>query len=69
MLSIWASLKFCPLVILVPCKESLNLFHTFQNLTLYSTDTHFDTSTKDSFFENVVGKGEIARNEKFLLLP
>ena len=35
-------------------------------LTLYSIDTHFDVSTA---FENIVGKGEIARNEQFLLFP
>ena len=35
-------------------------------LTLYSIDTHFDASTT---FENIVGKGEIARNEQFLLFP
>ena len=36
--------------------------------TLYSIDTDFDTSTLDSF-ENLVGKGEIALNEQFLLFP
>ena len=30
--------------------------------------THFDASTK-SAFENIVGKGEIARNKQFLLFP
>ena len=35
-------------------------------LILYSIDTHFDASTA---FENIVGKGEIARNEQFLLFP
>ena len=39
-----------------------------KQLTLYSIDTHFDTSTTDAF-ENIVGKGEIALNEQFLLLP
>ena len=33
--------------------------------TLYSSDTHFDKTA----FENIVGKGEIARNEQFLLFP
>ena len=37
-------------------------------LTLYSIGTRFNTSTTDSF-ENMVGKGEIARNEQFLLSP
>ena len=37
-------------------------------LTLYSIDTHFDSSTTDSL-ENIVGKGKIARNEQFLLFP
>ena len=35
------------------------------HLTLYSIDTHFDISTT----ENIVGKGEIAYNEQFLLSP
>ena len=34
----------------------------------YSIYNHFDTSTTDSF-ENIVGRGEIARNEQFLLFP
>ena len=34
-------------------------------LTLYSIDTRFNTSA----VENIVGKGEIARNEQFLLFP
>ena len=40
-------------------------------LTLYSIDTHFNTSTTDFFFFflNIVGKGEIAHNEQFLLFP
>ena len=29
-------------------------------LTIYSIETHIDASTTD--FENIVGKGEIARN-------
>ena len=39
-------------------------FH-YASLTLYFIDTHFDASA----FENIVGKGEIARNEQFLLFP
>ena len=38
------------------------------NLTLYSIDTHFDASTRDSF-ENIVEKEEIARNKQFFLFP
>ena len=38
-------------------------------LTLYSIDTRCATSTTDSFFQNIVGKGEIACNEQFLLFP
>ena len=34
-------------------------------LTLYSIDTQFDASA----FENMVEKGEIARDEQFLLFP
>ena len=37
-------------------------------ITLYSLDTHFDAPTQTTF-ENIVGKGEIARNEQFLLFP
>ena len=37
--------------------------------TLYSIDTHFDTSTTDSFLRYCGKKGEIARNEQFLLFP
>ena len=37
-------------------------------ITLYSIDTHFDTSKTNSF-ENIVGKEEIARKEQFLLFP
>ena len=36
-------------------------------LNPYSIDTHFDAST--TAFENIVGKGEIACNEQFLLFP
>ena len=37
-------------------------------LTLYSIDTHFDASQQKAF-ENIVGKGEIARSEQFLYFP
>ena len=37
-------------------------------LTLYPIDTHFDSSTPETS-ENIVGKGEIAHNEQFLLFP
>ena len=37
-----------------------------QTLTLYSVDTHL-THQQQTAFENIVGKGEIARNEQFLL--
>ena len=50
--------------------KSLTTFHS--NLTLYSLDTHFDTSTRHfdkTAFEKIVGKGDIARNERFLLFP
>ena len=44
------------------------MYH-FDCLTRYSTDTHFDASTKLAF-ENIVGKRKkIARNEQFLLFP
>ena len=36
-------------------------------LTLYSINTHFDAST--TAFENIVGKGEIAGYQQFLLFP
>ena len=47
-------------------------------LILYSIDAHFDATTtefcwkycgKQTAFENIVGKGGIARNEQFLLFP
>ena len=45
-------------------------FHISLLLTLYSIDIHFDASTTDvQLFENIVEKGEIARNEQFLLFP
>ena len=37
-------------------------------LNLFAIDTRSDTSTRIAF-ENIVGKGEIARNEQFLLFP
>ena len=37
-------------------------------LTLYSKDTHFDTSTTEAI-ENNVGKEETAGKEQFLLFP
>ena len=36
-------------------------------LTRYFIDTHFNASIR--VFENIVGKGEIAHNEQFLLIP
>ena len=40
-----------------------------QGLTHSNTMTPFDAPGKQVFFENTVGKGEIARNEQFLLFP
>ena len=40
----------------------------FIYLTLYSIDTHFDTSTTDSI-KKIVEKEEIARNKQFLPFP
>ena len=37
-------------------------------LTLYSIDTHL-TYQQQTTFENIVGKGDIARIEQFLLFP
>ena len=39
-----------------------------KEITLYSIYTHFDALTTDSI-ENIVGKGEIACSEQFLLFP
>ena len=39
-----------------------------KGLTLYSIDTRFNTSSAD-YFLKIVGKGEITRNEQFLLFP
>ena len=47
-------------------EHSLSYPPDFSILTFHSIDTHFDASTPDSF-ENIVGKGEIGRNEQFLL--
>ena len=41
---------------------------TENDLTLYSINTYFDGSQQTAF-ENIVGKGEIARNEQILLFP
>ena len=38
------------------------------SLTLYSIDTHL-THQQQTAFENIVGKGEIAQYEQFLLFP
>ena len=38
----------------------------YVNPLLHIYPTHFNPSTT---FENIVGKGEIARNEQFLLFP
>ena len=51
------------------CLKSFNqLRPVFIVLTLYSIDTYFDAS-RQTVFENIVGKGEIARNEQFLFFP
>ena len=42
---------------------------SFLILTLYSIDTHSDTSKQQRAFENIEGKEEIARNVQFLLFP
>ena len=38
-------------------------------LTLYSIDTHLAHQQQQTLFENIMGKGEIAHNEQFLLFP
>ena len=38
-------------------------------LTHSHTMTTFDAPGKQAFLKNTVGKGEIARNEQFLLFP
>ena len=43
-------------------------FHYFFSLTLYKQALVF-TCLQYKSFENTVGKGEIARNEQFLLFP
>ena len=65
MLSIWTCLKICRLV--KGCTSSGPRINSkmVAYLALYSIDTYFDTSTS----ENIVGKGEIARYEQFLLFP
>ena len=44
------------------------LYGTYFSLTLSQTSPGF-TCLKYKSFENTVGKGEIARNEQFLLFP
>ena len=63
------------LMVFLRCFNIYLFLTTFYNdtfrqtgLTLYSIDNHFDASTTLSF-ENIVGKGEIARNEQLLLFP
>ena len=50
---------------------SLNRFYPWLSniLTLCSIDTLFLKHKQHTAFENIVGKGEIARNEQFLLFP
>ena len=48
--------------------KGVNVWDWVTGLTLYSINTHFDASSIDSF-ENIVGKGEIACDEQFLLFP
>ena len=38
-----------------------------KRLTIYSAETHFNTSTTG--FKNIVGKGEIAHDKQFLFFP
>ena len=45
----------------------LSLHLKFFTMTIYSIDTLFKASR--TAFENIVGKGEIAHNEQFLLFP
>ena len=42
--------------------------YSHASLTLYSKDTRFNTQ-QPTAFENIVGKGEIAHEEQFLLFP
>ena len=46
----------------------IDMAATLYSLTLYSINTHFDASTTDRF-ENIVGKGDIACKEQFILFP
>ena len=48
-------------------KRKILLFD--KELTLYSIDTHFNTSTIDSFLKTSWEKKKIARNKQFLLFP
>ena len=54
-------MKHPPLPTRAPCQE-------IALLTLYSIDTLFNTQQQPAF-QNIVGKGEIARNKPFLLFP
>ena len=50
-------------------KVSSVYMHSTFSLTLSQTSPDFFTCLQHKSFENTVGKGEIARNEQFLLFP
>ena len=68
MLSIWTSLKICHLVEFKLTKKICILDCLVKGLTHSHTITPFDAPGKQAF-ENIVGKGKIARNKQFLLFP
>ena len=47
-------------------KTDVRFFFLLKQLTLYSIDTRL-THQQQTDFEDIVGKGKIARNEQFLL--
>ena len=55
-------------IITLDCGEGLTHYQTILTLTFHKQALVF-TCLQSKSFENSVGNGEIARNEKFLLFP
>ena len=57
------------LIVLISVSSSYFPFYIILGLTLSFTIPTFNTSGKEAAFENIVGKGENAGNQHFLLFP
>ena len=51
------------------CPKHLSGDYSVFRLSLYHTIMTFNDPEKEAFFENIVGKGENAGNQHFLLFP